>query len=347
MQALQLVEWERDAELREAPVPEVRAGQVLVKIAGAGACHSDLHLMEWPAGMSSWRLPFTLGHENAGWVEELGAGVGGFSVGDPVAIYGYWGCGLCHACRSGMENYCENSGTYNGGATGGGGLDGGMAEYMLVPAARFLVPLHTLPPAEAAPLTDAGLTPYHAIRRSLSLLGSGSSAVVIGVGGLGHVAVQILAALTGTRILAVDVSRDKLKFAQEVGAHETVMAGEHAAEEIIELSHGRHPDLVLDFVASDETLKLGLRISRKGGNHTIVGTGSGSFAWKYFHVPYECSLTTTFWGSIPELMEVLSLAEEGRLKCHTTFEPLSNHRQVYAAMRAGSTRGRTVFVPGL
>jgi len=346
MQALQLVEWEHDAELREVPVPEPGPGEVLVKMDGAGACQSDVHLMEWPAGMLPWNLPFTLGHENAGWVEQLGTGVGGFSVGDPVAIYGHWGCGRCHACRQGIENYCENSATHNGGASGGGlGLNGGMAPYMLVPASRFLVPLTTLAPRDAAALTDAGLTPYHAIKRSLSVLGAGSSAVVFGVGGLGHMGIQILKALTGTKVIAVDISPDKFRLAREAGADETVPGGENAAATIRELTGGLGANLVVDFVGSADTIQTGVKSVRMQGHHTIVGTALGLFPWKYFDVPYACPLTTTYWGSLPELMEVVALAESGKIKSHATFHSLADFKEVYAAMRAGRLEGRAVFTP--
>ncbi len=191
------------------PVPEPGPGQVLVKVGGAGACHSDLHLMEWPEGTMSFGVPFTLGHENAGWVEALGAGVEGLAEGEAVAVYGPWGCGRCRSCRLSAENYCERQAEI--GAFGGGlGLDGGMAEYMLVPHPRLLLPLGDLDPRDAAPLSDAALTPYHAVKRSLDLLVPGSTAVVIGVGGLGHMAVQILRALSPARIVAVDTSADKL-----------------------------------------------------------------------------------------------------------------------------------------
>ena len=152
MRAFQLIAWQTPPELREVSVPEPGPGQILLKVGGAGACHSDLHLMNRPAPKQPVRLPFTLGHENAGWVEKLGPGVTGFAPGDPVIVYGPWGCGSCKNCRMSMENYCENaSGTARGG--GLGGCDGGMAPYLLVPSARFLVPLGTLDPREA-PLTD-------------------------------------------------------------------------------------------------------------------------------------------------------------------------------------------------
>ena len=144
MQAFQLVEPQKPAELREVPVPEPGPGQVLIKVGGAGACHTDLHIMDEPANGSPRRLPFTLGHENAGWVEKLGPGATGFAPGDPVIVYGPWGCGTCANCRVGMENYCENSAGLGGGL---GGNDGGMAPYLLVPATRFLIPLGPSIPA--------------------------------------------------------------------------------------------------------------------------------------------------------------------------------------------------------
>ena len=206
-----------------------------MKVGGAGACHSDLHVMEWPAGTLPYELPFTLGHENAGWIEALGAGVKGWEVGEAVAVYGPWGCGRCRPCRTGLETLCERAAQI--GASGGGlGRDGGMAEYMLVPDPRLLVPLGDLDPRDAAPLSDAALTPYHAIKLALHQLVPGTSAVVIGVGGLGHMAVQILRALSPTRVIATDIDPGKLELARAVGAEHTVASGEHAAEEIRELT---------------------------------------------------------------------------------------------------------------
>src|SRR3984885_14118407 len=212
MKAFQFVAAQKPPELREVPVPEPGAGQVLIKIGGAGACHSDLHILEAPPKPGPARAPFTLGHENAGWVEKLGPGATGFAVGDPVIAYGPWGCGLCMNCRVGRENYCQNPGNIK---AGGLGADGGMAPYFLVPSTRFLIPLGTLDPREAAPLSDAALTSYHAIKRSRHLLGPGSTAVVIGAGGPGQMAIQILRTLsTATTIIAVDTAADKLDIAK-------------------------------------------------------------------------------------------------------------------------------------
>src|SRR5512134_3656980 len=166
MRAIRFAGVGRPAELVDVPKPSPGPGQVVIKIGGAGVCHSDLHIMEEDLGFQSG---FTLGHENAGWISELGTGVASFKEGDAVAVYGPWGCGHCHACQLSCENYCENWAAI--GSFGGGlGSDGGMADYMLVPSARFLVPLGNLSPAKAAPLCDAALTPYHAIKRALPML---------------------------------------------------------------------------------------------------------------------------------------------------------------------------------
>ena len=347
MQALQMTNWQSDPELREVPVPEPGPGQVLVRISGAGACHSDMNVMGLAPGVLPWKLPFTLGHENAGWVEEIGAGVDGVAVGDPVLVYGAWGCGYCRNCRQGMENYCENVAVHNGGAYGGGlGLDGGMAEFMLVPASRYLVPLTNLEPRDAASITDAALTPYHAIKRSLHLLGPGSSVVVIGVGGLGHVGIQILKTLSSAEVIALDITPEKLGFAREMGADHAVLSGPDAFDHAIELTHGRGADLVVDFVGSDGTLQLAAKLARALGHVTVVGQGEGRMTWSYFALPYECSVATTYWGSLPELMEVTRLAESGRLKCHCTYFALAQYAEAYQAMKAHSVLGRAVFTPG-
>ena len=229
MKALRLLEWKSEPELVEVAKPTPGPGQAVVKVGGAGACHSDLHLMhDFEAGMLPWQLPFTLGHENAGWIDAVGDGVTAVSEGDAVAVYGSWGCGKCSRCQLGVENYCENPAeapVFSGG--GGLGLDGGMAEYLLVPAERNLIRLPDgLEPETAAPLTDAALTPYHAIRRSWSKMTPTSTVVVIGVGGLGHLAVQLVNATTAARVIAVDNRTESLELAKKsaptMSSHRTI-----------------------------------------------------------------------------------------------------------------------------
>jgi propanol-preferring alcohol dehydrogenase len=344
MLAFQLPAWQRPPVLRDVPMPEPRAGEVLLKVAGAGACHSDLHLMEWPAGQLPFDPPFTLGHENAGWVEALGDGVEGLELGEPVLVYGPWGCGRCAACRRSSENYCERAGEI--GVMGGGlGRDGGMAEYMLVPSPRLLLPLGDLDPRDAAPLTDAALTPYHAIKRSLHKLVPGSHAVVIGAGGLGHMAIQILSALAPARIVAVDRAEDKLVLARDVGADAIVRAGEDAAEEIREATRGRGAELVLDLVGSDETLALAAAVSRPEGDLALVGLAGGAYPLSFFSQPYELAVATTYWGSSIELLEVIELARAGRIDARVERYPLDQAADVYERLRRGEIDGRAVVCP--
>lgn len=341
MKAFRLTRWGKPAELSETAVPSPGPGQVLIRIAGAGACHSDLHLMDWPEGQFPWTLPFTLGHENAGHVAELGAGVTGFAKDDPVLVYGSWGCGSCRTCRLGRENYCENPTAVMG---GGLGADGGMAEYMLVPSARLLVPLGSLDPIQAAPLADAGLTPYAAIAGSREHLVPGAKAVVIGAGGLGQMAVQLLRETTGATIVAVDTDARKLAAAKTLGA-DVCVASDASAAEAIAKAVGR-VDVVLDMVGADATLALGAKVLRSEGRMVIVGLAGGSLPVSFFGLPMGASVATSYWGSLPELMELVTIAQRGRLRLEVETFPLARAAEVYAKLRAGEIRGRAVIAPG-
>jgi propanol-preferring alcohol dehydrogenase len=343
MRAFQFVELQKPAELREVKVPEPGPGQVLIKIGGAGACHSDLHILETPAGTPGMPLPFTLGHENAGWVEKLGSGAAGFAVGDPVIVYGPWGCGNCPNCRVGMENYCENAAK---GQAGGLGRDGGMANYMIVPSTRFLLPLGKLDPRQAAPLTDAALTSYHAVKRSIHLLGPGSTAVVIGAGGLGQMAIQVLKALSGAAtVIAVDTSTAKLETAKKMGADETLMSGDDAVKRIKDITRGQGANLVLDMVGAKPTLQMAAQISRVLGHVTIVGLGGGALPVNFNSPAKECSVASPYWGSIPELMEVVSLAQAGKIKMLVEEFPLERASEAYHLLHDGKIQGRAVILP--
>ena len=350
MRALRLLSWKSEPTLVEVAEPKAGPGDAVIRIGGAGACHSDLHLMhDFVEGVLPWGPPFTLGHENAGWVHELGPGVVGLEVGQPVAVYGAWGCGACSRCLQGVESYCENLAAAP--APGGGcglGLDGGMADYLLVPAAaRHLVPLPDgLDPVAAAPLTDAGLTPYHAIRRSWAKLVPGSTALVIGVGGLGHLAVQILKATTAARVIAVDMRPEVLHEAAEDGADFTLQPDDNAAAVIREQTGGRGADVVIDFVGADATLALGLAAARQCGDLTIVGLAGGTLPLSFFGLPFEVSVQTTYWGSRPELVEVLDLAGRGLVRPRMTTYPLAQAVDAYRALAEGKVNGRAVVVPG-
>jgi propanol-preferring alcohol dehydrogenase len=348
MRALRLREWKSEPVLVDVAEPVPGPGQVVVKIGGAGACHSDLHLMhDFERGVLPWGPPFTLGHENAGWVHTYGDGVTGLAVGDPVAVYGAWGCGTCSRCRMGVETYCENVAAAPVAGGGGGlGLDGGMAEYMLVPDVRHILALpEGLDPLYAAPLTDAGLTPYHAIRHSWPKLPPDATALVIGVGGLGHLGLQILKATTAARVIAVDTNKDALNLAEECGADQALPAGDGVAEEIRRLTNGQGADVVLDFVGADSTLALAAATARVLGDVTIVGIAGGTMAVSFFSVPYEVSIQTTYWGSRPELAEVLDLGARGLVAPKVVPFPLDDAVSAYQQLRDGKLHGRAVIVP--
>ncbi len=241
-------------------IPEAGPGEVLVRVAGAGACHSDLHLMEFPPGTLGFSPPFVLGHENTGWVAAQGPGPSASPIGTPVAVYGPWGCGHCRSCRLSAENYCERAGEL-GKLAPGIGHDGGMAEYLCVPE-RLLVPLDGLDPVDAAPLTDAGLTPYHAIKRSLALLVPGSTAVVMGAGGLGHLAIQLLRTLTTARVIVIDPAGSSVtkrwSSAPTRPSLRTTTRPRASARATGQLG----AELVLDLVGSDDSLALSVACSR-------------------------------------------------------------------------------------
>ncbi|WP_423822924.1 NAD(P)-dependent alcohol dehydrogenase [Salinisphaera sp. SPP-AMP-43] len=328
--------------LEDVARPSPGPGEVIVRIGGAGVCHSDLHLIDEDQGFPAG---FTLGHENAGWVEALGDGVSGLSVGEGVAIYGPWGCGRCHACQLSMENYCENS--TRGEAGGGLGFDGGMAPYMRVPDARLLVPLGGLDPKLAASLSDAALTPYHAIKRALPKLKGGDTVVVLGIGGLGHMAVQLLQALAPVRIIAGDVNSDKLAQAQELGADHTVNTGNAsaAAEEIHAFTEGRGAAMVLDCVGLQATFDLAPRILGVNSVWTVVGLGGGMHEFRFGSLPFGCELSIPYWGTRSELMEVIEMARDGLIHVQISEFALDDAVAVYDKLRAGDIVGRAVLVP--
>ncbi|MCU4187402.1 NAD(P)-dependent alcohol dehydrogenase [Acidiferrimicrobium sp. IK] len=345
MRAFQMTAWRTEPTLREVEDPVPGHDEVIVRIAGAGVCHSDLHLLhDFDEGLTPWSLPFTLGHENAGWIESLGDGVEGFSIGDPVAVYGAWGCGHCNNCDVGKENYCLRSAHLRAGG-GGFGADGGQARLMRVPHARRLVPLGDLDPVVAAPLTDAGLTPYHAIKRSLALLVPGSTAVVIGAGGLGNMAVQILRATSPATVVAVDERPAALERSSASGALAVALPSEAQAA-VSDHTGGRGADLVLDFVGADATMALGASLGRTLGQLTVVGIAGGALPVGFFTVPFELSVATTYWGTIPELREVIALAQSGRILPATEVYPLERAADAYRALSQGTLVGRAVIVPG-
>ncbi|QJU54782.1 NAD(P)-dependent alcohol dehydrogenase [Herbiconiux sp. KACC 21604] len=345
MKALQYTAIGAPPEVVEIPRPTPGPGQVLLKITAAGACHSDEVIMGLPAELYRLGLPLTLGHEGAGVVHEVGEGVTGVAVGDAVAVYGPWGCGRCHSCAQGKENYCQDAEAL-GIRPPGLGAPGAMAEYLLVDDARHLVPLDGLDPVTCVSLTDAGLTPYHAIKSSLPRLGAGSTAVVLGVGGLGHVGIQILRAISGARIIALDLTEAKLALAREMGANDTVVSDEGAVAAVRALTAGRGADAVFDFVGVQATVDIAMAVVAMEGEVAIVGIGGGRASVSFIGTPHDASVRSPYWGSRSELIEVFELARRGQIEVEVERFSLDDAARAYERLHAGTLRGRAVIVPG-
>jgi propanol-preferring alcohol dehydrogenase len=345
MRAVVFSQWKTFPTLEDVEVPEPGPGEVLLKVAGAGACHSDVAVFDEFEGDLAGLMspPFVLGHETSGWVEALGPGVRGVDVGTAHLVYGPIGCGHCRACSRGQDTYCEHPERV-GYLAAGLGRNGGMAEYLTVPL-RNLVPLDGADPVAAAPLADAGLTPYHAIKMVLPrLAGGGKYALVVGLGGLGLVAVQILRAITGAQIIATDLKPQAMARARELGAV-TVEGGADQAAQIRELTKGRGVDVVFDFVGATPTIALAQATVAQRGAMQIVGIGGGVAQWNFFTNPYEATLTNSYWGTIEELYEVVDLYEAGEITPDVERFSLDDALEAYRRLRDGELDARAVVVP--
>jgi len=342
MKAARLHQYGEALVLEEIPTPAPGPGDVLVRVDGAGFCHSDIHVIDGEIRVLP-RMPLTLGHENAGTVAAIGAGVVTVREGDRVAVFGGWGCGTCDYCITGHEQLCA--------APEWAGLsrrDGGYAEYLLVPHERYLVPLTTLAPEIAAPLTDAALTPYRAIRKALPFLQADHPALVIGLGGLGQYGLKLIRLLAGCPVIAVDVSPAKLALARELGATQ-VLDGRDAnlAAQIRDLTHGQGVAASFDFVGSETTLALAIASTRSLGKVSQIGLAGGAARMKVLdNTRFEVLFEATLWGTIKELREVIALAESGRLSpIPIEVARLEQINDVYARLKRGDVQGRAVIQP--
>ena len=345
LKAYKLAGWKQGGHYVDVAKPEAGAGDVLIRMGGAGVCHSDLHIMhEWSPEvmpiLANVEPDFTLGHENAGWIEALGTGVRHWEVGQAVVVSPKWTCGRCAACRAGDDAYCDD--TMRG--TGGIGFDGGLASHMAAPA-RSLVALENLEPSQAAPLTDAGLTSYHAVKRSLDVLTPDAAALVIGVGGLGHMAVAYLRELTGGPVIAVDRSDAARQMATDLGADLVFSSDESTAETVMEATGGLGVRAVFDFVGIDATLKLAATVVRRRGKVTVVGLGGGTLPYTQDLLPHGTTIGYTEGGSLVDLAEVVALAESGRVRPHVQHFAFDQIDQAYQALHQGKVKGRAVILP--
>lgn len=346
MRAVKLVGPGR-IEIQEVPIPRIGDDEILVKVAAAGLCHSDLHILHQD---ENW--PFfgtTMGHETAGHVAEKGINVTNVEVGDPVLIGAVWSCGECRPCRLGRGNACAVSGSRTMfPATPGIAVDGGMAEYTKVDA-KYAYSLAGIDPAAAAPLADAGTTPMRAVSDTIDLLEDGGTAVIIGVGGLGHIALQILRARTDAQLVAVDLDPEKLTLASESGADVVVQAGPDAAARLLELTDGYGIDVVYDFVGVQSTVELAAAIVAPEGAIRLVGLSDGALAvyasLEGERLPWGVSVRRPYGGTGTDQNDVLGLARNGSLSIHTVTYSLDDAQRAFDDLEAGRVRGRAVLVP--
>ena len=326
--------------LEDVPVPEPSGMEVRVRVAGCGVCHTDLHL----ARTDRLRIsrPMTLGHEIGGIVDALGDQAAGplrrarLKLGDRVVVFGGWGCGACRECAMAEEQRCER------GESPGFQRDGGYAEFAVVPHPRYLVGIGQLDAAEAAPLADAGVTPYRAVQRAAPWLTPGARALLIGFGGLGQFAIQYLRRLPEVTIAVRELNPDKLALAASLGADLGLLEGD---EELVHLGLGGPADVVFDFVGTDATLDYAARNVGPGGLVSLVGEGGGSLEFGFDRIPVEASLTTTAWGSPADLRAVVGLARRGRLSWDVERMPLQDAANAHDRLAAGDVRGRLVLIP--
>jgi NAD+-dependent secondary alcohol dehydrogenase Adh1 len=341
MKAVRLHEFHAQPVIDEVPEPKIGGPlDVIVKIGGAGVCRTDLHIIDgqWDAAMGT-PLPYILGHENAGWVQEVGSAVSNVAVGDTVILHPTPTCGLCRACRAGDDMHCVAS------EFPGLSRDGGMAEYLLT-SARACVKLDPATrPQDVAALADAGITAYHAVRKAIPLLYPGTTCVVIGAGGLGHIGIQCLAALTATTIIVVDQNPDALKLAAELGAQHTVVADGSHVGAVQDLTGGAGAHVVLDFVAEQGAETDGWNMTAPAGSYFVIGYGGTLTIPTLDIISTERNIIGNIVGTYNDLAELMALAQAGRVTLHTRAYPLDSAPEALADLDAGRVRGRAILVP--
>nr|WP_214108642.1 NAD(P)-dependent alcohol dehydrogenase [Acrocarpospora catenulata] len=341
MKAVRLHRYDRVPQVDQVPEPEITGPlDVIVRIGGAGLCRTDLHIVE-----GQWReksgvaLPYTLGHENAGWVHAVGSAVGNVAVGDPVILHPLITCGLCPACRAGDDVHCTAS------AFPGINTDGGFAELLKTNARAVVKLAPSLEPASVAALADAGLTAYHAARKAARLLAPGQRVVVIGAGGLGHIGVQVLKALSPAQIIVVDRSAEALKLAADLGADHVVQADGTQVQAVQDLTEGQGAEVVLDFVGEGGAIADGVAMLRRAGSFLVIGYGGVLSVPTIDIISTEINFVGNLVGSYTDLAELMALAAEGKVALHTTTYRLTEFAEALHDLEHGRIRGRAILVP--
>lgn len=341
MKAVQVVGYGQNLSMTDLPEPQVSGPHdVIVRIGGAGVCRTDLHILEgqW-AEKSQVVLPYTIGHENAGWVHAVGTAVTNVVEGDKVIVHPLITCGLCRACRFGDDVHCENS-QFPGIDTAGG-----YAEYLKTSARAVVRIDDSLEPADIAALADAGLTAYHAAAKSARRLRAGDRVVMIGAGGLGHIGIQVMAALSPAEIIVVDRNPDAVKLATTIGAHHGIVADGTSVAQVLEMTDGHGAEQVIDFVGEGGSTAEGLQMTRRGGDYHIVGYGENIDIPTIDLISSEINVIGNLVGSYNDLVELMALAAQQRVQLHTSKYRLDQFQEAIDDLDAGRIRGRAILIP--
>ncbi len=350
MRAARLHQYHQPLKVEEIAEPEISGPfDVIVRLGGAGLCRTDLHVQEgqW-AEKSQVALPYTPGHENAGWVHEIGSAVTNVAVGDTVILHPIMTCGLCRACRAGDDVHCENS------QFPGIDADGGFAELLLTNA-RSVVKLEPiLEPKDIAALADAGLTAYHAVKKAISVLHPGTKAVVIGAGGLGHIGIQCLKAMTAAEIIVVDPNEKARALASEIGADHTVAAapdrasregtGGSVVDTILEMTDGKGAEAIIDFVGEAGVIPQGIAMLRNAGSYYVIGYGEDIVVPTIDVISREINFVGNLVGSYNDLDELMTLTAQGKVTLHTSTYPLDAVNDAMADLDQGRLQGRGILI---
>ncbi len=341
MKAVRLHQYEQLPAVEEVDEPKITGPHdVIVRIGGAGLCRTDLHIIEgqWQQ-KSGVTLPYTLGHENAGWVQEIGSAVSNVKVGDTVIVHPLVTCGLCRACRAGDDMHCINS-TFPGIS-----VDGGMANFLKTNA-RAVVKLNpSLAPKDIAALADAGLTAYHAIKKAAALLYPGTKAVVIGAGGLGHIGIQCLKALTPAEIIVVDRSPAALELTRSWGADHMVLNDGSQVKQVKDITDGRGAEAIIDFVGEGGAIEDGIAMLQQGGSYFNIGYGGNLNIPTIDIISNEINFVGNLVGTYNDLDELMVLTAQGKVKLHTAIYSLDAAIDAIHDLDGGRLRGRGILVP--
>jgi NAD+-dependent secondary alcohol dehydrogenase Adh1 len=341
MKAIRVHSYGQPPQVDDVPEPEAPGpDDVVVRIGGAGLCRTDIHIIDgWFADVIPAELPVVLGHENAGWVHAVGPAVEHLAVGDPVICHPNLTCGVCRPCRAGDDMRCVRGPNLPGLMCAGG-----MAE-LFKTNARAIVKLGaSAAPAEAAALADAGLTAYHAVKKAVPGLGPGSFAVAVGAGGLGHIGIQCLKAMTPAQVIAVDTSEDALKLALSCGADHVVTSDGQQGQQVRSLT-GPGADAVFDFVGEDDTIGDSVGMLRPGGTYYLVGYGGRVTLPTMQLVLGEITVVGNLIGTNTDLADLVALASQGKVVLHSSRYPLEAANDAIDDLRHGRIRGRAILIP--